>query len=1202
MNSNQIRLVQESFAKVAPIAETAAGLFYQRLFELDPSLAGLFKGDMKEQGRKLMTMIAAAVRGLDDVGRLLPVLQNLGAKHAGYGVKDADYDTVGAALLWTLERGLGDAFTPEVKAAWAAVYAVIAKTMIDAQHSAASAGQSKQEKNMAANQSRTMSLLRKMNLGRRFVVLGMLALALVGFQLSLYVREANKLIESTATERSGVPVVEALMEAMRVTQMHRGVANAWLAGVGTTPAQFEAARTDAAKTMPLLEKLATDDAVPQDLRKPLVAAVSEWKNLSAAVVAKSIEVADSRKRHTALIDGYIGLVEAAADTYGLTLDPEAATYYMVISTVEYMPGLAESLGRLRAQGAEVLATKATVGADERVAVEVLVDRAAYFLQRADSTFMKAVSADPGLEKKIGGLREEAGKQMAAAVKLARAVLIAGERTQTVADYRTGMNAAIEAQFKLSGAAIHEIDSLLEARESGLRGTLYRVLALLGLFIVVAGILAVMIVRSVVAPLQEAVAIADAVTAGRLDNTINTGFDDEAGHLMAALKKMQEGLLEMLTSERKAAEVTLRLKQSLDVAATNVMVADADYNIVYTNQSLQKMLEVAESDLKKQLPAFNAKTVIGTNIDVFHKNPSHQRTMLAGLRSSHTTALQIGGRRFQLIVNPILGAKGERLGTVVEWQDQTEMLAAREKEAALAAENVRIKNALDKCTTNVMIANNDCNIVYMNESVVAMLTNAEADIRKALPQFDAKNLLQANIDVFHKNPSHQRNLLSGLRGTYSTQIVVGGRTFGLIANPIIDAQGERVGSVVEWRDRTVEVAVEHEVAGIVKAAVAGDFTKRIGLNGKEGFFKQLGEGINQLMETSSVGLNEVVRVLGALAKGDLTEKITNEYEGTFGQLKNDSNLTVEKLTEIVSQIRESTESINTASKEIAQGNTDLSSRTEEQASSLEETASSMEELTSTVKQNAENAKQANQLAIGASEVAVKGGEVVGQVVTTMGSINESSKKIADIISVIDGIAFQTNILALNAAVEAARAGEQGRGFAVVATEVRNLAQRSAAAAKEIKGLISDSVEKVGNGTKLVDQAGKTMEEVVTSIKRVTDIMAEITAASQEQSAGIEQVNQAITQMDEVTQQNAALVEEAAAAAESLEEQAQVLAQAVAVFRVGDESAMVMPRAAERRDAVKRPANVARMPAKPALKAPARAAAKPKTGTDDEWAEF
>jgi methyl-accepting chemotaxis protein len=354
--------------------------------------------------------------------------------------------------------------------------------------------------------------------------------------------------------------------------------------------------------------------------------------------------------------------------------------------------------------------------------------------------------------------------------------------------------------------------------------------------------------------------------------------------------------------------------------------------------------------------------------------------------------------------------------------------------------------------------------------------------------------------------------------------------------------------VEWQDRTAEVAVEKEVASIVEGAVMGDFTRRIDMQGKEGFFKQLGEGMNQLLQTSETGLNEVVRVLGALSRGDLTEKITNEYSGTFGQLKDDSNSTVEQLKEIIGQIKEAVESINTGAKEIAQGNQDLSQRTEEQASSLEETASSMEELTSTVKQNAENAKQANQLAIGASDVAGKGGAVVSQVVDTMASINESSRKIVDIISVIDGIAFQTNILALNAAVEAARAGEQGRGFAVVAAEVRNLAQRSAAAAKEIKTLIGDSVDKVENGSKLVQQAGSTMEEIVTSIKRVTDIMAEISAASGEQSAGIEQVNQAITQMDEVTQQNAALVEEAAAAAESLEEQAGTLSQAVGVFKV------------------------------------------------------
>ncbi len=344
------------------------------------------------------------------------------------------------------------------------------------------------------------------------------------------------------------------------------------------------------------------------------------------------------------------------------------------------------------------------------------------------------------------------------------------------------------------------------------------------------------------------------------------------------------------------------------------------------------------------------------------------------------------------------------------------------------------------------------------------------------------------------------------------------------------------------------------------------------------------------------LKETKAVMAALAEGDLTLNMEGEYEGEFAILRDAVVQSIDNLREIVQQIMQATDLISTASKEIAAGNTDLSSRTEEQASSLEETASSMEELASTVKQNAENAKQANQMATAASGVAVKGGEVVSQVVTTMAAINEASRKIVDIISVIDGIAFQTNILALNAAVEAARAGEQGRGFAVVAGEVRSLAQRSAAAAKEIKQLISDSVEKVEGGTKLVEQAGQTMDEIVTSVKRVTDIMAEITAASMEQSSGIDQVNQAITQMDEVTQQNAALVEEAAAAAESLEEQAQTLFTSVSVFKLADSAVAAKP-------------NLRTVPAPQAIAAakPARGKASskktlPPPAAEGEWEEF
>jgi methyl-accepting chemotaxis protein len=296
------------------------------------------------------------------------------------------------------------------------------------------------------------------------------------------------------------------------------------------------------------------------------------------------------------------------------------------------------------------------------------------------------------------------------------------------------------------------------------------------------------------------------------------------------------------------------------------------------------------------------------------------------------------------------------------------------------------------------------------------------------------------------------------------------------------------------------------------------------------------------------LHQAVEVASAVANGDLTQRIEVTSMDETGQLLKALEHMVGRLTGIVSGVRSTTDAISTASQEIAAGNSDLSQRTEEQASSLEETASSMEELTSTVKQNAENAKQANQLAANASDIAVKGGMAVGEVVQTMGSISASSKKIMDIISVIEGIAFQTNILALNAAVEAARAGEQGRGFAVVAAEVRNLAQRSAAAAKEITALIGDSVDKVEIGSKQVDKAGETMNEIVLAVKRVTDIMAEIAAASNEQSSGIEQVNQALVQMDEVTQQNAALVEEAAASAEAMREQAGTLMQAVRLFKL------------------------------------------------------
>jgi methyl-accepting chemotaxis protein len=446
------------------------------------------------------------------------------------------------------------------------------------------------------------------------------------------------------------------------------------------------------------------------------------------------------------------------------------------------------------------------------------------------------------------------------------------------------------------------------------------------------------------------------------------------------------------------------------------------------------------------------------------------------------------------------------------QMQTQLRTQIETERAVASENARIRQALDSVSSGVMVADDDHIITYLNPAVERMMGGAEADIRRALPAFSASQLRGSSIDAFHKSPNHQRGMLAGLHQPHRTVLELGGHTFAVTMNPVTNAQGARIGTVVEWLDRTQEVAIEKEMQEMLAAVVAGQLGKRIGLAGKSGFF-----------ETMSLGVNRLADNMG----------------------------------EVIARVKQVAIEVHRGADEISAGNANLSQRTEEQSSSLEETASSMEEMTTTVKQNADNAAQANQLALAARDQAEKGGAVVSQAVAAMSDINEASKRIADIIGVIDEIAFQTNLLALNAAVEAARAGEQGRGFAVVASEVRSLAGRSATAAKEIKELIQDSVRKVGDGSVLVTQSGQTLEKIVSAVKKVSDIVAEIAAASREQAAGIEQVNRAVTQMDELTQQNAALVEQATAASQAMVEQVSGLNGMLARFDVAATHVTVAP---------------------------------------------
>ena len=469
----------------------------------------------------------------------------------------------------------------------------------------------------------------------------------------------------------------------------------------------------------------------------------------------------------------------------------------------------------------------------------------------------------------------------------------------------------------------------------------------------------------------------------------------------------------------------------------------------------------------------------------------------------------------------------------------------------AKETLKVKIALDNAGSCVMMADAEGVIRYQNKAMMSLMQRSEDGFKSVWPTFSAANLNGSSFDLFHKNPSRQRVLLANLKDEHRVDLKLADRRVRMTVNPIFDETGARLGSVIECLDRTAEASAEIEVADIVEAAAEGDFSKQIDEAGKAGFLLEMARGLNAVVSTSESALSEIGRILKSMARGDLNQTIEADFKGAFGELKDNSNETITRLRTIIAQIREASEFINTAAREIAMGNNDLSRRREEQASSIEETAASLEEFSSTVSQNAENAQEANRLAADASEAAKRGGEVVGQVVVTMAGITESNREIADITTLIDGIAFQTNLLALNAAVEAARAGEQGRGFAVVASEVRMLAQRAAEAAKDIKVVIANSIGKVDEGARLVQGAGAAMEEIVAQVRRVSAIIGEIAAASKEQSSGIEQVNKAVTGIDQITQQNAALVEEATAAARSMEGQSDGLQQAVAIVKINEE---------------------------------------------------
>jgi methyl-accepting chemotaxis protein len=487
---------------------------------------------------------------------------------------------------------------------------------------------------------------------------------------------------------------------------------------------------------------------------------------------------------------------------------------------------------------------------------------------------------------------------------------------------------------------------------------------------------------------------------------------------------------------------------------------------------------------------------------------------------------------QASYNPVFDASGKPVKVVKFAINITE-------QEQKAREANRLAKVVNSVSTNIMVSDADLNIVYLNQQVEEMLKTAEGDIRKQLPDFDASDLLGKNIDVFHKNPSHQRRMLGKLRESLRTRIKVANRYFDLRVEPLFDDDNKVEGFSVEWSDMSAALAIEEEIKSIIDAASAGDFSERCTTVDKEGFFKNISEGVNSLMENTSDGIENAVSIMQSLAEGDLTRTIEREYQGLFAQLKEAVNTSIEVLSKTITQVNSNATALVSASDEVSSTGQEMSQAANEQAATVEETTAAVEQMSASIQQNSENALVTRDNSRQSKDLAEQGGEVVRQTSIAM-------KQIAEKIAIIDDIAYQTNLLALNAAIEAARAGEHGAGFAVVASEVRKLAERSQVAAQEISEVAQNSVE-------LAAKAGKLIDEIVPAVSGTSDLVEEISAACEEQNIGAQQITDAMNQFNDTTQQSASGSEQLAATAEQLASQAQELRRLMAFFRTVENKA-------------------------------------------------
>ena len=746
--------------------------------------------------------------------------------------------------------------------------------------------------------------------------------------------------------------------------------------------------------------------------------------------------------------------------------------------------------------------------------------------------------------------------------------------------------------------------------------------------------------------------ANRVANGETDISVDIRSEDELGELAKSFNMMVQNIANNLNEIKqkqeesaRIAQESLRVKIALENTSSNITISDNTGQTIHTNKSFLKKMNECSRSIKTLIPDYENDKFCELSVDDLTKlayefQTLHQETEPTSFEFSFEE------KTFRVSSNPIINDKNEKIGTVLEWDDLTDELLQKEQERMqqiderrIANENLRIKIALDNVNSNVAMADTNGTIIYGNKSLLKMFEKNQDAIKKDIPKFDLNRLVGSNFDTFHKSPEHQRNLTANLTETYSTIVTMGGRTFSLVVNPVVNTEGERLGTVIEWKDISEELIAQDDVQRVINAAKEGQLETRINTTDKEGFIKQLSmgindmldsivapfkttlavlkqisegnfnnlvenyyegdfnemkiatnkvaqtvkglenemlklieaaregnmsargdasrfsggyadiiRGVNEMMDVTLEPLKETIKVLQDMSSGDLSTFVKGNYKGDHAKIKEALNSSLESLNDLLEQVQNNIGQVSAGSNQLATTSNDLSKGSQQQAAAIQEISSTLIELTSQTNQNSDNAVHANQLSQKVGTDADLGTEKMKSMLNAMKDINSASEDISKIIKVIDEIAFQTNLLALNAAVEAARAGEHGKGFAVVAEEVRNLAQRSANAAKETTELIERTMKRVEYGSTIANETDSALSEIVNGIGKVSDIVGEIAAASKEQSNGINQVNTAVNSIDKVTQSNSAGAEETAAASEELAAQATDVQNLISQFEL------------------------------------------------------